>query len=501
MARYGPALLPDVAALLKDTAADDKRHRLLSLRYRLLATGGLSLRWPGGMARLASPDANVRHQAVEELVELAGPDDQPLLSELFRNPDPLIREMALRALRHAGGPQATAALVTLLDDPEPNVRAAVLKQLAEEPTSLVTKVAEYAKREKDTDLVVHAIRVLKKSSGPVASKTLVELLKHTSWQVRAEAAEALGKLYDRGHGDATEEELQARLALVDLLDDSDAFVVGKALASLPPTTEATAIDRLVGVAKKHPALTTHVINKLVQSEAPHDKLLPHVRAFAGHADAAVRVAAIDGLSYVAGEDFGDDLVRALGDAEPKVRIAAADAIVSVEQRQRPKADDGSDMTHEVIPADGDVNPRPQSLTQRIISSLFGPPNPPPRKVEEKPQPDAEPAAEQKPRPKPPEPPEDFDTTRSTTGSVSAPPASIYRPGRRRLSPLVEKMLSSPAPDEQSAAAIALVALGKRKKGCPCSFQRPLPNPIRFAAPRPHWDGSCGSGGSAFMSSY
>ena len=287
---------------------------------------------------------------------------------------------------------------------------------------------------------------------------------------------------------------------MDLLDDSDAFVVGKALASLPSTTEATAIDRLVGVAKKHPALTTHVIEKLVQSDAPHDKLIPHVRAFAAHADAAVRVAAIDGLSDVAGEDFGDDFVRALGDAEPKVRIAAADAIVSIEARpQRPKADDGSDMTHEVIPAHGDVNPRPQSLTQRIISSLFGPPNPPPRKVEEKPQPDAKPAAEQKQRPKPPEPPEDFHTALSPLAQrARRRQVFIALDGEGRAAR--RKMLASPAPDEQSAAAIAWLRWGNGKRAARPPFNGRCQT--RFVSPlQPPSDGSRGSGGSAFMSSY
>ena len=138
LARLGAALLPEVYARLKDAATDRDRRRLLVLRYRLVADGGLALSWPGGIERLADRNPRQRQKAAEELAQRAAEADQPLLLELFADPDPLVREISLRGLQHIGGKQANAALVKLLDDRDPNVRAAVLKQLEASPSAAMT---------------------------------------------------------------------------------------------------------------------------------------------------------------------------------------------------------------------------------------------------------------------------------------------------------------------------------------------------------------------------
>ncbi len=159
LARFGPALLPEVYAQLKQTESDAVRERLTALRYRLVASAALALQWPGGVARLASANAAERRKSAEELAERASPRDEALLLELFADPDALVRETSLRGLKSVAGARASSALVKLLDDPEPNVRAAVLKTLAENmPDSLVPKIAAYAIKEADADLVVHALR-------------------------------------------------------------------------------------------------------------------------------------------------------------------------------------------------------------------------------------------------------------------------------------------------------------------------------------------------------
>ena len=197
LAGNGAGLLPEVALRLKETTADEQRQRLWALRYRLVAADSLALRWPGGLERLAASDPRTRRQAADELARLASATDQPLLVELFSDNDPLVREFSLRALQNIGGKETTAALLKLLADPEPNVRAAVLKQLEEKPdASIVPKLAEYLKTEKDADLMVHAIRFLKAAGGAPAARALIPMLHHESWQVRAEACEALGKTHE-----------------------------------------------------------------------------------------------------------------------------------------------------------------------------------------------------------------------------------------------------------------------------------------------------------------
>src|SRR5206468_8143466 len=97
LARHGRLLLPLVYEQLRTAESDEARQRLTALRYRLVATDELALSWPGGIERLAAPDARTRHRAMDELTNRATSADEPLLLELFSDPEPLVRELALRA--------------------------------------------------------------------------------------------------------------------------------------------------------------------------------------------------------------------------------------------------------------------------------------------------------------------------------------------------------------------------------------------------------------------
>jgi HEAT repeat protein len=347
LARHGRALLPDVYAQLKDATTDQARERLTALRYRLVASDALVLTWPGGLERLALTAAGPRQQAVQELATRAGAADEPLLLELFSNPDPLVRELSLRALKEVAGPRATPALTRLLTDPEPNVRAAVLKQLAEQPApALAARIIEYAHGEKDNDLVVHAVRALKAAGGPVAKEGLKGLLKHESWQVRAEAAEGLAKSIDRYNRQNQAEIVDICVALVQLLEDPDGFVVSRAIPALGAADLATAVEPLVRAAGKHPELAAEIVRTLSHSSNMGPAALPHLRTFCGHAEAQVRAAAVGGLSRlvllggaarqkkITAEDVHQELRRALRDPAGSVRQAAGEALFEVLEHLR-----------------------------------------------------------------------------------------------------------------------------------------------------------------------
>ena len=102
---------------------------------------------------------------------------------------------------------------------------------------MVPAVVKYLKGEKDADLVVHGIRFLQTAPGPETIKCLMSLLKHESWQVRAEAAAGIGKQRESAHtsfsnsqskaDEGTQLQVEAYVALLDLLDDADSFVVGE----------------------------------------------------------------------------------------------------------------------------------------------------------------------------------------------------------------------------------------------------------------------------------
>ena len=346
LARHGQALMPEVYAQLKAASTDEQRRRLQTLRYRLAASDALALRWPGGLVRLAAVELAQRQQAAVELADLATAADQPLLLELFSDPEPAVREIALRGLRRAGGKEATTALLKLLEDPSLNVRAAVLNQLLEEPPSgIAGPIRDYVERETDPDLIGHGIRLVRAVGGKPAVGCMIKLLEHKSWQVRAEAAEALGKLKGSLESRSGDQELtiESHVALLKLLADEDAFVVSRAVAGLEGIDMVVAVDPLIAAAQQHPELSAQVFKILLgggryssRGENPmRAKALPRVREFLEHKDPRVRAAAITGLATGSNTFALADLFDMLSDPDPAPRIAAARQLFKLQDQREP----------------------------------------------------------------------------------------------------------------------------------------------------------------------
>ncbi|HEV3342157.1 MAG TPA: HEAT repeat domain-containing protein, partial [Pirellulales bacterium] len=297
LARHGRALLEEVYARLKQTPGDRERERLTWLRYRLVATDALALGWPGGLARLAANDPAVRHQAAQELAARATAADEPLLLETFGDPDPLVRELSLKALSTAGGERVSKSLLRLLDDPEPNVRAAVLKQLAQSPSaSMVSPVSKYIEGEADADLVVHAVRLLRATGGKAAVDSLMKLLKHASWRVRAEAAEALGECVS-SHQQQVSGNLKADVyvALTDSLDDEDGFVVSRGMLGLRHADVPAMIEPLAAAAEKRPELAKTAAEAMIGGQHTRALAVRRLWDWTAHANDDLRAAGLIGL--------------------------------------------------------------------------------------------------------------------------------------------------------------------------------------------------------------
>ncbi|HEV3257074.1 MAG TPA: HEAT repeat domain-containing protein [Gemmataceae bacterium] len=335
LVRYRAAMLPEVSKRLQDAITDRARERLTALRYRLAADDALVLGWPGGVERLASNQAATRRQAAQELATRATAAEEPLLLELFSNPDPLVREISLHGLRGLADPQATPALAKLLHDPEPNVRAAVLKQLAEEPSPrLVPRIVDYVAAEKDSDLVVHAVRVLKATPGAASRECLKGLLRHASWRVRAEAVEGLEKLLHEHRGEPGEREAETCVALIEVLQDQDAFVAGRAVEALKEADLAAAVAPLVRAARSRPEMAAAVVRALAAGSTMRAEAVDPLKEFCHHPDAEVRAAAVEGVCTAAPDD-AEPLVRAgLQDRSSDVRRAAAAGLFGIIQSQR-----------------------------------------------------------------------------------------------------------------------------------------------------------------------
>lgn len=340
LARIGAALLPEVCARLKTVEDDQGRERLTALRYRLTASDDLALRWPSGFERLASRDAGTRQHAAGELGRFAGRADVPMLLELFSSPDALVREISLRRLSELGGAETTDAMVRLLGDPEPNVRAAVLKQWAERPVpSVAPDLAAFVARETDPDLVVHAVRALRAVKNHEAVACLMSLLKHPVWQVRAEAAEALGECIELSPGISSEMKADAYGALIGLLEDADGYIVSRVITALRRAELPAAVEPLVKAAGAHPELAADIVSLLGESDSLRSPAAVHLRSFCTHAEAAVRAAAVTGLGIAAPDDIDKEILATLADPEGKVRIAAADALFHIIDASRSPSQD------------------------------------------------------------------------------------------------------------------------------------------------------------------
>jgi HEAT repeat protein len=336
LARIGPALLPLVLEKIKQISTDRQRERLTALRYKLVATSGLMQQWPGGLDRLASTDAQTRHVAADELAARATADEMPLLLELFSDPDPLVREISLASLQKIGGKEGTAALVKLLHDPVPNVRAAVLKQLAEAPTpEIADAVIAYIPGEKDNDLVVHAVRVLKASATANATKCLVGLLSHASWRVRAEAIDALADMAQQNNATPSEE---AADAVLKRLDDPDSFVVGRALAAIKPMGRNMSEKSLSDLATRRPELASDILKSIMaeMGRGGNTQNVGVIRGMCASKSPALRAAAVVALADLAQVDCSKEVTAALGDKVDSVKIAGGKALFEALSGMLPK---------------------------------------------------------------------------------------------------------------------------------------------------------------------
>lgn len=330
LVRFGPALLPRIYARLAAASDDASRQRLSALRYRLVATESLAAQWPGGFDRLGSTDPAIRRAAAVEFAARARPEDHRLIVELFGDADPVVREQALRLLRSVGGEETSKSLMQLLADPEPNVRAAVLKTLAENPDpSVAPDLVRYVGSEQDADLLVHAVRVLQVTPGEPAFHGLLGLLGNPQWRVRGEAAEAMREKLDGRDRLNGEDRQTAIVALIKLLDDSDGYVVSRAVAALMRSELASASEPALKAVERHPELATDVLQAFTGDVNTAKTAMPRLLAMVKNSDPRVRAAVVPVICQLVPRASSQTLTTAFHDPDAGVRAAAARSMVQV----------------------------------------------------------------------------------------------------------------------------------------------------------------------------
>ena len=331
LTQFGSHLLPYVYRRLEAAETDDQTSRLTALRYWLTASNELRLGWSAGLMELAATDAGSRRTAANVLIERATINDQDLLLELFADSDPLVRELSLRGLQKVGAKKTDEALANLLKDPDKNVRAAVLKQFASaEANHMAPQVAEFLKTETDGDLIVHALRFMRETGGKLAVEAVLPFKENESWQVRAEVAEALGKI---DVDDLPSAVLKERnLAVVGLLDDEDGFVVSRALTALPDKPSQRMVDDLTETAFERPTVAKGIAEWMAErgryNSDNRGKVVSSLEKFLDHEKAEVRTVGVTALSKVDSKRLLDaQLAKLLDDDDSFVRAATLDAFL------------------------------------------------------------------------------------------------------------------------------------------------------------------------------
>ena len=336
-------------------------------------------------------------------------------------------------------------------------------------------------------------------------QTLIALLGHESWQVRAEAAEAMGKIngnrwmpgrvYVGGNrwlssidGDDPAMKLQADAytALIKLLDDADGFVVSRAVEGLANVDMAVAVEPLAQAARKHPELAVKIVPMLAGGTNMHAKALPHLRKFFTDADPLIRSAALEGLYSASPDLMAEDLATALEDRSSKVRLAAAGIMFRIMEQHRNQAAQQQSNQHSgagefhvelstTQPAEGLL----LTLTRFLTGGSSGPvrTNVKPLETRKEPAVEKKPVAEKKPDA------EKKPVEKKSTGGAEPPKVETpsdpwddwleeYYAGQHRpkwlarLRGPLEKMLRAEVPEERMAAALALAPLGRADLALP-----------------------------------
>jgi HEAT repeat protein len=210
--------------LLKDPSANVRRVAVEALGRVDSALAAEPLR-----LALADEDAGVRVAAATSLSRIEGEEALRDLRSLAEDPDPRVRAVAVHGVARrlvAGAPAAEpaglhATLTSALQDDALVALAAVesLHELGGELSHAATAVLERP----EPELVREAVRCLGASGGETVLASLLPLVSHPDWSVRAEAIRVL----------AERRFLRAAPAILGLLDsERDDFVRDAILQAL-----------------------------------------------------------------------------------------------------------------------------------------------------------------------------------------------------------------------------------------------------------------------------
>ena len=185
--------------------------------------------------RLSDPDRDVRATALSALVGLDVPDAGRLTRAALDDPDAFVRATAAKLLGELDEPMADRALAPLVtDDPDPLVRQRAAEALTRHGGAMAAEVLGRGLHDPAERVRLACLAGISRLDPQAARPELVRLLLEDDvWEIRAQAAEALGQSGDA----AVVPDLETARA------DPNEFVrtaVTQALRALPPGGHAPA---------------------------------------------------------------------------------------------------------------------------------------------------------------------------------------------------------------------------------------------------------------------
>lgn len=295
------------------------------LAIAVLACSSLGFEWPGERIRLRrqlrSEDADVRLEAVQKLSTCAPDRCGELLLTALQDAELRVRLEAARSAAQVGLRRAVPPLLDWLDDPSAKVRAAAATALGTLDGEQVVAPLVRGLGDADATVRLAAARALGRLGDDAGVVPLLGRLDDPDPSVRVAAVRALGSLGDK----------RAVVPLMGRVRDDAVEVrvaVYETLAQLGDRRALPALQQ--GLREDVEEARLAAIAALGRLGAPGavDSLKQHLRA----ADTHTALAAVAALSAIPGAEAGEVVLSQL--AEPRLRSAASDALVSRARRAR-----------------------------------------------------------------------------------------------------------------------------------------------------------------------
>jgi HEAT repeat protein len=225
--------------------------------------------------------------AVRVLARMGSPETLPLLQELLRSQSASVRATAVRAVANLPVADAAAALEPMAQDPSEDVRKAVVDAITWN-TSTLTRLA-LLRRDPSVAVRVGVATALQRVIGASAKS--------------------------------------AHKALESMLTDASAVVRAAAFASLAGSADADGL-RAFGRLWPQAALDTRLALRGEPRVGPLSQRM--ATRLVSSADPAERRTAVVALGALGGTEFATHIAPALRDPTPDVRVAAIQALASVD---------------------------------------------------------------------------------------------------------------------------------------------------------------------------